>query len=212
MTQHDNEIPNWDELFPGTFNAGDFEGGIEITARIETIRHEMLTVIGSGGKPTGEKERKPVVFFGDHPKRLVLNRTNAALIGAMHGKKTSGWIGKRITMHAEPGCGFGRPGVRVCGSPDIAKEVKVKPGLPPKPDRVYTLRPTGQQTTTATTKPPDTRTTADKIAAGEEHLGPEVTAEVRTAGGYPLDGDPADWGEVEQVAYLGALMKRAKGA
>jgi len=211
MTKHDNDIPNWDELFPGTFSATDFEGGVEITARIETIRHEMLTVIGPGGKPTGDTERKPVVFFSDHPKRLVLNKTNGALIKGMHGGKTSGWIGKRITMHAEPGCGFGRPGVRVCGSPDITKPVKVKPGLPPKPDRVYTLRPAGEQTQ-AQPKPTDPRATLDRILAGEKHLGPEVVAEVRAAYGAPLDDDPATWNEEMQTSYLKRLMDRAKGA
>ena len=140
------EIPNWNALFPGCFNADDFAGGLESTVRIKTIVKEALSVIGPGGKPSGEKEDKWVMLFHGSAKMLVLNKTNAALIGAMLGKRTRDWIDKRITLHAEPGCGFGKPGVRVCGSPDIAEDVKTKLGMMPKPNRVYTLRRTSDDT------------------------------------------------------------------
>ena len=136
------ETIDWDALFPGCYNASDFDGR-ESTVTISALRREELTKIGRGGTPTGETEEKPVVLFSDAAKKLVLNKTNAALIAAMHGKKTSQWVGKRITLHAEAGCGFGKPGVRVCGSPDIAKEVRATIGLPPDPKRVYVLRKTG---------------------------------------------------------------------
>jgi len=149
------EIPDWNDMFPGCFNADDLAGGLEYTARIKTITKEPLTVIGPGGKPTGEKEEKWVMHFFDSEKMFVINKTNKALIGALLGKKTSAWIGKRITLHAEPNCGFGKAGVRVCGSPDIEKDIKTTLGLMPKPQRVYTLRRTtdGEQTQQQTQPP-----------------------------------------------------------
>lgn len=135
------EIPDYDEMFPGYFNADHFNEGSR-TFRILTIIKDELPVIGNNGKPTGKTAEKWVLLFRDTPNRMVLNETNASLIKALFGRRTSGWIGKRITLHSEPNCGFGKPGVRVCGSPDIDADVKATPGLMPKPGRVYTLRRT----------------------------------------------------------------------
>lgn len=136
-----DHIPDFDDMFPGYFNAGHFEDG-ERTVTLRTIVREELAVIGKSGKPTGDTQDKWVMVFADSPNRMVLNETNASLIRAMFGRKTSAWIGKRITLHSEPNCGFGKPGVRVCGSPDIDSDVSARPGLMPKPSRVYTLRRT----------------------------------------------------------------------
>lgn len=157
-------MPDWDEMFPGYFNANHFEDGRELTLQIYTIIKDDLPVIGNGGSPTGETAEKWVMLFRDNPNRLVINQTNQGLIGAMLGKRTSEWIGKRITLHSEPGCGFGKPGVRVCGSPDIAEDVKARLGLKPKPNRVYTLRRTGDAPA------PDLATVIRNAGTDRDHL------------------------------------------
>lgn len=47
----------------------------------------------------GKKQKKPVVYFEGSEKGLALNITNVRTIGAMHGFKAEGWIGKRITLY-----------------------------------------------------------------------------------------------------------------
>ena len=44
------------------------------------------------------KDRKPVVYFADVKKGLVLNKTNATTIGAVHGQEFEGWTGKEIEL------------------------------------------------------------------------------------------------------------------
>ena len=44
------------------------------------------------------KDRKPVVYFADVKKGLVLNKTNAEQIGAVHGQELEGWAGKEIEL------------------------------------------------------------------------------------------------------------------
>ena len=41
---------------------------------------------------------RPVAFFRDHQKGLVLNKTNATTIAAVHGDETDNWIGKELEI------------------------------------------------------------------------------------------------------------------
>ena len=45
-----------------------------------------------------EKDKKPVVYFTDVKKGLVLNKTNATTIGSVHGQEFEGWTGKEIEL------------------------------------------------------------------------------------------------------------------
>ncbi len=45
-----------------------------------------------------EKDKKPVMYFADVKKGLVLNKTNATTIGAVHGQELEGWTGKEIEI------------------------------------------------------------------------------------------------------------------
>ena len=45
-----------------------------------------------------EKDKKPVMYFADVKKGLVLNKTNATTIGAVHGQEFEGWTGKEIEL------------------------------------------------------------------------------------------------------------------
>ena len=44
------------------------------------------------------KDQKPVMYFADVKKGLVLNKTNATTIGAVHGQEFEGWTGKEIEL------------------------------------------------------------------------------------------------------------------
>ncbi len=45
-----------------------------------------------------DKDKKPVVYFADVKKGLVLNKTNATTIGSVHGQELEGWTGKEIEL------------------------------------------------------------------------------------------------------------------
>lgn len=61
------------------------------------IRDEELTL------STGAKEKKPIVFFKETPKGLVLNKTNKVTIMSLHGKMVKDWLGKRIAVFPTEG-------------------------------------------------------------------------------------------------------------
>lgn len=97
----------------------------------------------------GEKGVKVrgVVKFGETDQTLVMNRTNAILLMAMFGANPQAWAGKRVTLNPDR-TQFGRETVdciRIGGSPDIDRDMRVPVKLPRKKNPVeYTLRCTRQ--------------------------------------------------------------------
>lgn len=82
------------ELFPSRYlKAADLDGDEVFTA--ESLNQEEL------GDDT-----KPVLYFEEMEKGLVLNRTNANTTASLYGqdteygKDTEDWVGKRITLFA----------------------------------------------------------------------------------------------------------------
>ncbi len=56
--------------------------------RVLTIKHvEMVGIDGDDGT----KEDKPVVYFHEHPKGLVLNKTNFLMLAALLGEDSDSW-------------------------------------------------------------------------------------------------------------------------
>ena len=47
------------------------------------------------------KDSKPVMYFADAKKGLVLNKTNAEQIGSMYGQHLEGWSGKEIELFSQ---------------------------------------------------------------------------------------------------------------
>lgn len=211
MSDYNEGFIPWSDLLPGAINADSIGEGNVITYRIASLRNREVAEIGRGRKPTGNKIVKAVLGF-EEGGFLVVNVVNKGLIAECLGKETREWKHKRISMTAVRTHYFGGClALRVCGSPDMAEDIQteIEIGSKRRGDRPeiikWTLKGHQQPTT-------DTRTTLDRILAGEKHLGPEVTAEVRTAYGAPLDDDPATWTEEMQANYLDRLMDRAKGA
>ena len=76
------------ELFPSKYlKASDLDG--DEVFSMESVNQEEL----------GD-QAKPVVYFKESEKGLVLNRTNANTIASQHGQDTEKWAGKRITLFA----------------------------------------------------------------------------------------------------------------
>src|SRR5262249_42200064 len=81
-----------DEVFESRFfKAANLTKPVDATiggASLETLKSQYGT------------EKKLVLTFSDHPKRLVVNRTNFDVIAALHGSNTEAWIGKRLQIYA----------------------------------------------------------------------------------------------------------------
>lgn len=61
-----------------------------------TIRAVEIEEVGQGD----DAEHKPVVYFNETEKGMVLNKTNADAISKLHGPETDGWVGKAIALFA----------------------------------------------------------------------------------------------------------------
>jgi hypothetical protein len=95
------------------------------------------------GAQEGKTVPKGVVFLKDIPRGWVMNKTNVACIKGMFGAETDDWIGKRITLYRDATV-KPEPGIRVRGSPDIDREIRVTVKLPKKAPITITLVPTGR--------------------------------------------------------------------
>jgi hypothetical protein len=79
-------------LFPSEYvRAADLVGK-DVTKTIATVKVDELRRVD------GTKGKKPVLYFKDTDKKLVLNKTNLKTIIALHGKETNNWPGKRVTL------------------------------------------------------------------------------------------------------------------
>ena len=80
------------EAFPSKYlKAGDLNNR---TIRLK-INNVIFEEIGQN------KDKKPVVYFADAKKGMVLNKTNAKRIEKMHGAQMDGWTGKEIELYSE---------------------------------------------------------------------------------------------------------------
>lgn len=60
-----------------------------------TITRVTIEPLGQGK----DKEEKPIIYFQEIQKGVVLNKTNSGVISDMYGPETDGWIGKRICIY-----------------------------------------------------------------------------------------------------------------
>ena len=76
-----------------------------------------------------DKDQKPVLYFVDTKKGLVLNKTNATTIGAVYGQELEGWTGKEIELFSQmaPFQGQTVPAIRV--------RAAAEEPAPPRPKR-----------------------------------------------------------------------------
>ena len=81
------------EAYPSKFLKADDLMGRTVNVTISEVSLENV------GNP-GEADRKLVISFHGKEKKLVCNKTNAAVIGKLYGQDTDTWIGKPITLLA----------------------------------------------------------------------------------------------------------------
>lgn len=114
---------DYDELFPGRFlKAGLFKGK-PYTLTIADVKLEQL--------PDSKRKKnvgKGVLSFRETPMELVLNKTNGECLKGMFGRRTGGWVGRRVTFFPETVKAFGakKLAIRVLGSPDLERDMEIE--------------------------------------------------------------------------------------
>jgi hypothetical protein len=102
------------EVFPSRYlKAEELEEDVEVTIK-KVVLEELED-------KKGEKAQKPVCYFEEGPKGLILNKTNWFMIAKQHGDESDDWVGKRITLTTVDVDAFG----------DVVSAIRVK--APRKP-------------------------------------------------------------------------------
>lgn len=70
--------------------AADLSGG----PRLATVKSITIEKLGD--------EQKPVLYFQEGSKGVVLNKTNSTILANSLGRDTDSWLGKQIELHVEP--------------------------------------------------------------------------------------------------------------
>ncbi len=110
------------DMYPSKYLKAEDFGDDEV--KIFTIKNIEIEELG---KDKGKKEEKPVITFREpDAKALVLNKTNAAIIGKFYGDDTDDWLGKKIALHAIEVESFG----------DVVRAIRVKTKAPVAPKLV----------------------------------------------------------------------------
>lgn len=85
---------NINNAFPSKWlKSGDVPEDADLVLTITTVDVET---VGQGE----DAQEKPVAYFAETDKGLVLNKTNAGTIATLHGPETDGWAGKKISLFA----------------------------------------------------------------------------------------------------------------
>ena len=96
--EHDMKIS---EEFGGSYlKAADLKGK-QVRVIIDNVSRELFR------DDKGGEAQKLVVWFRGKEKGLVLNKTNAESIAAMHGDDTDDWTGREIRLYAANVQAFG---------------------------------------------------------------------------------------------------------
>lgn len=78
---------NMNDAFPSKWlKASDIEGDMRVSIASVTM------------EDVGDDDRKPVVWFNEYDKGMVLNKTNANNVSALYGADSDNWIGKPMTL------------------------------------------------------------------------------------------------------------------
>lgn len=62
----------------------------------------VLTIRAVQMEEVGDNENKPIIYFHELEKGLVLNKTNAEMVVQLYGDDTDRWAAQRVEMYATP--------------------------------------------------------------------------------------------------------------
>ncbi len=111
---------SFDVLFPGRFIDAPMLKDRTVTISIAGVYQEE--------PPSGQKEPLNVIEIEGRDKEWSINKTNSRCLRAMFGDNPQEWVGRRVAIFPTTCESFGEieDCIRIEGSPDIDKPVKVK--------------------------------------------------------------------------------------
>lgn len=102
-TPKDTEMPTLNDLFPSPYlKANEIADSGE---RVMTISHIVMKKMKN---KEGGEDNKPILFFYEAEKGMILNKSNGRIIASLYGEDFTQWGGKRVTLYAEIGDSFGQ--------------------------------------------------------------------------------------------------------
>ena len=110
------------KCFPSKYVKAVDLSGREITVQIARISIEEV------GTPP-DVEQKPVLYFVNATKGLILNKTLGLTVAQLYGNETDGWTGKWVILYPTQVRAFGK----------VHDVIRIKPQIPPK-----STKPTSQ--------------------------------------------------------------------
>ena len=90
------------DLWPSKYVKADDLENRAVTVTIEQVKIEAMV-------NDDHEVKKPVLYFKEAEKALILNRTNGLIIAKLYGPETDRWVGKRITLYCKVINYFGEP-------------------------------------------------------------------------------------------------------
>ena len=94
---------------------------------------EILTIKRVSMETVAKGEEKPIIFFNEKVKGMVLNKTKTKLLETSYGDDTDDWVGKKVRLSSDPDvrdlAGNVVGGIRL-------EVTKAKPGAKVKPVEV----------------------------------------------------------------------------
>ncbi len=97
------------DVYPSKYLKAE-ELDADLTVTIDRVEVEELE------SNDGKKQNKPVAYFKEVDKGLIINKTNWAGIAKQHGDESDDWVGKQITLTVMDVEAFG----------DIVSAIRVK--------------------------------------------------------------------------------------
>lgn len=115
------------DLYP--FLSGDMLPADGVIMTIHRVRVEEI-------KSERGTEQKPVIYFTERPKGLILNKTNSSQIAKALGPETDDWIGAGLHIYPQDMNVAGKPrtAVRIRAIIPKEKHAARKKERPPGPD------------------------------------------------------------------------------
>lgn len=130
----------WEQRF-----RGEYISAAEMGDRRPTFTIARISSVRMDDEKKKKEVDKAIIWFKEIDRGFVYNKTAGHCLAAMFGKNDDAWIGKRVTLYADPDVRFGSEqvgGIRVAGSPDIQEEIKIRIKFPKKKPFEVTLTPT----------------------------------------------------------------------
>ena len=101
------------KLFPSKYlKHGDIDDG-----EIATIKEVVVETVGR------EREDKPVIYFDEYTKGVILNKTNADAVAAVFGDEEDFWSGHKLQLVTVPSkTPAGAATTSICMKPIVEKK------------------------------------------------------------------------------------------